>query len=87
MQTETSETEPFLLNRLAEGESAVISAILPGEDGLETALRECGFCEGDEVELVTRGVLFGEPLAIRLNRRLIAVRGNEAAHVVVSLRK
>lgn len=63
---------------LAEGARARIVAIVAGEIDLERKLREIGFCEGDEVELLKRGPIAGQPLAIRLNRRVIAMRRDEA---------
>lgn len=50
---------------------------------LEAKLREIGFCEGDGVQLLARGPLGGEPLAVRLNRRIIAMRSVEAAGILV----
>jgi Fe2+ transport system protein FeoA len=50
---------------------------------LENKLREIGFCEGDTVELIARGPLHGRPLAVRLNRRIIAMREDEAGAVIV----
>jgi ferrous iron transport protein A len=71
------------LAELAEGESARVLAFAPATPDLEIKLREIGFCEGDDVQLLTRGPLGGQPLAIRLNRRVIAMRLNEAAGIVV----
>lgn len=68
---------------LAEGEQARVVAIAASSPELEAKLREIGFCEGDEVQLLTRGPLGGQPLAVRLNRRVIAMRNNEAAAVLV----
>ncbi len=68
---------------LAEGERARVLAIAAATPELEAKLREIGFCEGDEVQLLTRGPLGGQPLAVRLNRRIIAMRKNEAASVLV----
>ncbi len=68
---------------LAEGEQARVVAIAASSPELEAKLREIGFCEGDEVQLLTRGPLGGQPLAVRLNRRVIAMRKNEAAAVQV----
>ena len=48
-------------------------------------LREIGFAEGDEVELLHTGVLLGAPKSFRLNRTLIALRRNEAALVEVAM--
>ncbi len=52
---------------------------------LVAKLREIGFAEGDEVELMGRGWLGGAPLSIRLNRTLVALRKREAAMVHVEL--
>lgn len=68
---------------LAEGEQARVLAIAAASPELEAKLREIGFCEGDEVQLLTRGPLGGQPLAVRLNRRIIAMRKNEASAVLV----
>jgi len=68
---------------LAEGEQARVVAIAASSPELEAKLREIGFCEGDEVQLLTRGPLGGQPLAVRLNRRVIAIRWREAAAVLV----
>lgn len=68
---------------LAEGQQGRVSAIIAVSSELEAKLREIGFCEGDEVQLLTRGPLGGQPLAVRLNRRIIAMRNNEASAVMV----
>jgi len=67
---------------LRPGERArIVEVSAPAE--LEAKLREVGFCEGDIVELMACGPLGGQPLAIRLNRRVIAVRLEEAACIKV----
>lgn len=71
------------IDDLGEGGTAQILAIAAREADLETKLREIGFCEGDEVELLARGPLGGQPLAVRLNRRIIALRRNEARAILV----
>jgi ferrous iron transport protein A len=68
---------------LAEGQQARVLSITAAAPELEAKLREIGFCEGDDVQLLTRGPLGGQPLAVRLNRRIIAMRNNEAASVIV----
>jgi len=72
---------------LAEGAKARIAAILASDTDLERKLREIGFCEGDEVELLKRGPMGGQPLAIRLNRRVIAMRRDEARAILIERRK
>ena len=76
-------TEIFTLNHLKKGRHARVVAITNSDDGLEAKLREIGFAEGDEVELLARGPLGGQPLSVRLNRTIIALRKNEAAHVQI----
>ncbi|MDX2275139.1 MAG: FeoA family protein [Hyphomonadaceae bacterium] len=71
------------IDDLAEGAAARVSAIETSAADLEAKLREIGFCEGDEVQLLTRGPLGGQPLAVRLNRRIIALRSAEARAVLV----
>lgn len=71
------------IDDLAEGASARVAGIKATASDLEVKLREIGFCEGDQVELLTRGPLGGQPLAVRLNRRIIALRSEEARAVEV----
>lgn len=59
---------------------------LGGEDrSLEAKLREVGFAEDDEIEVVHTGPLGGKPICVRLNRTLIALRAEEAAVIEVDL--
>lgn len=73
------------LNELPEGGTARIVSISPSAPELAAKLREIGFCEGDEVQLLTRGPLGAQPLAVRLNRRVIAMRLGEARAIEVRL--
>jgi Fe2+ transport system protein FeoA len=59
----------------------ILEVSAPAE--LEVKLREVGFYEGDYVELMACGPLGGQPLAVRLNRRVIAMRLEEAACIIV----
>ena len=52
-------------------------------NAFEAKLREVGFSEGDEVEMLGYGPFGGRTLAVRLNRTIIALRGPEAALVEV----
>lgn len=47
----------------------------------ETRLREIGFAEGDEVELLHTGLFGRTPMAVRLNDALIAIRRIEAGYI------
>ncbi|GIK48246.1 MAG: ferrous iron transport protein A [Hyphomonadaceae bacterium] len=71
------------ISDLVEGGLARITAIAAPTAELEAKLREVGFCEGDQVQLLTRGPFGGQPLAVRLSRRIIAMRGDEAHAIIV----
>ena len=71
------------IDDLPEGGTAHILAITSAAPDLVAKLREIGFCEGDEVQLLTRGPLGAQPLAVRLNRRVIAMRLDEASAIEV----
>jgi ferrous iron transport protein A len=74
----------FGLDRLAKGRVGRVMGFAPlGDEKLVAKLREIGFAEGDEVELLAKGWLGGAPLSIRLNRTVIALRKGEAALVMV----
>jgi ferrous iron transport protein A len=73
------------LDRLAKGRVGRVAGFAPGDQKLVAKLREIGFAEGDEVELLATGWLGGAPLSIRLNRTVIALRKGEAALVQVEL--
>ncbi len=71
------------LDQLENGAVARIASIGVLDPDLEVKLREMGFCEGDEVELLATGPLGGQPLAVRLNRRIVALRRGEAASIEI----
>jgi ferrous iron transport protein A len=73
------------LNRLTKGHVGRVTGFATGDDKLVAKLREIGFAEGDEVELLAVGWLGGAPLSFRLNRTVIALRKAEAALVQVEL--
>lgn len=71
------------LSDLGKGKTALVRGLAAEDPALEAKLREVGFAEGDEVEIVHAGPLNGKPLCVRLNRTLIALRADEAAAVAV----
>lgn len=73
------------LNDLSPNQKARVRAIASDGHDLEAKLREVGFSEGDEVEMIGYGPLGGQTLAVRVNRTLIALRAAEAAMVEVDL--
>jgi len=74
------------LAELAKGSVSKITAVTQDSDVLSSKLREIGFAEGDEVELLARGPIGGWPISVRLNRTVIALRKNEAALIEVEAR-
>ena len=75
------------LSDLGKGKTAVIRGLAAEDPAMEAKLREVGFAEDDEVEVVHTGPLNGKPICVRLNRTLIALRADEAAAVVVEQHK
>ncbi|MES1156778.1 MAG: FeoA family protein [Alphaproteobacteria bacterium] len=73
------------LHQLAKGQRGRIVEVGAAGDDLADKLRELGLTEGDEVELVAHGPIGGQPIAVRLNRTLIALRRAEAEAVSVAL--
>ncbi len=73
------------LLELSKGKQARISGFNALMSDLEVRLREIGFAEGDRIEVLHFGLLGRNPMTVRLNGALIAMRRNEAAAVMVQL--
>jgi ferrous iron transport protein A len=73
------------INDLAKGVAARVIAIRDDGGEISEKLREFGFSEGDEVEVLAFGPLGGQPLAVRLNRTIVAMRSAEAAAIEVQV--
>jgi ferrous iron transport protein A len=71
------------LDTLDRGRIGRVAGFEDWSPDLVAKLREIGFAEGDEVELLARGWLGGAPLSVRLNRTVIALRKAEAGLVKV----
>ena len=71
------------LRELKIGQIAKVAGISASDATLALKLREVGFAEGDEVEMIAFGPFGGQPLAVRLNRTLVAMRSAEAAAIEV----
>ncbi len=71
------------MDALPRGQVGRIAGFGDGDATMIAKLREIGFAEGDEVELLARGWLGGAPLSFRLNRTVIALRKAEAALILV----
>jgi ferrous iron transport protein A len=72
------------LSSLPRGRRARISAIEGGE-AFARKLLEMGVEEGQEVAIMHKGPLGGDPLAIRMHDRTIALRRRDASHIAVEL--
>lgn len=71
---------------LDEIEKQQVSRVLgfaEGNEDLVARLREIGFAEGDEVELLYTGPFARKPLCFRLNRTMVALRPYEARVIAV----
>lgn len=73
------------LEELTRGRIARVTGFKSDDLRLESKLREIGFAEDDEVEVVHYGPLMSRPVCVRLNRTLIALRRNEAAAIEVAV--
>jgi ferrous iron transport protein A len=71
------------LDELKRNQVAKVLGFASGNEPLVNLLREIGFAESDEVELMHTGPFGAGPLCYRLNRTLIALRRAEAAHILV----
>ncbi len=71
------------LDQLPDHQRAQITHFEAEDPAIEAKLREIGFAEDDEVEIIHRGPLRARPLCIRLNRTMIALRPEEAAYILV----
>jgi ferrous iron transport protein A len=70
------------LDKLQKGRVAKVTAIT-GDPRLQTSLREIGFAELDEVEVLGHGPLGRSPISVRLNRMTVALRPLEAACISI----
>lgn len=73
------------LDLLKKGLPARVKALRSDDIALEAKLREVGFAENDEIEVVHVGPLGGKPICVRLNRTLVALRAEEAALIEVDV--
>jgi len=71
------------LDQLPKGRICRVTGFASDREDLVIKLREIGFAESDEVELMHRGPLGANPLCFRLNRTLIALRSDEARAIQV----
>lgn len=73
------------LNQLKQNIAARVTGFQTTDHDLETRLREIGFAEGDDVKLMHVGLFGRNPMSVRLNGALIALRKNEASAVTIEV--
>ncbi|WP_286071847.1 FeoA family protein [Stenotrophomonas sp. 57] len=73
------------LSELPLHTSAVVESVqdLHANDAIARRLRELGFVKGEEVRLVAKGPVGGEPLLVQVGFTRFALRITEAKRVVV----
>ncbi len=73
------------LSELPLHTSAVVESVqdLHANDAIARRLRELGFVTGEEVRLVAKGPVGGEPLLVQVGFTRFALRISEAKRVVV----
>lgn len=73
------------LSELPLHTSAVVESVqdLHANDAIALRLRELGFVKGEEVRLVAKGPVGGEPLLVQVGFTRFALRISEAKRVVV----
>jgi len=73
------------LSELPLHTSAVVESVqdLHANDAIARRLRELGFVKGEEVRLVAKGPVGGEPLLVQVGFTPFALRISEAKRVVV----
>ena len=73
------------LSELPLHTSAVVDSVqdLHANDAIARRLRELGFVKGEEVRLVAKGPVGGEPLLVQVGFTRFALRISEAKRIVI----
>lgn len=76
---------PVSLGALSPGQRARVVEIATDASGTDLHLRlyEMGFDEGVEVEILHRGPIGGDPIAVQVGGMVVAMRRRDAALVTV----
>ena len=74
----------FRLTNLSKNKSGVITGFDETDPELCIRLREIGFAEGDNVTPLHFGLFGKNPISVRVNGALIALRRQDAQAVIVS---
>lgn len=75
------------LDKVEKHQVTRVRGFAEGNEDLVARLREIGFAEDDEVELLYQGPLARKPLCFRLNRTMVALRPEEARAIEVEVLK
>lgn len=73
----------FRLTDLLKDESGIIVGFDETQSDLSVRLREIGFAEGDSVTPLHFGLFGKNPISVRVNGALIALRRNDAKNVLI----
>ena len=73
------------LDKLKRNMPAHITGFQTSDTDLETRLREIGFAEGDSIEALHFGLINRNPMSVRLNGAIIALRRSDASAITVEL--
>lgn len=73
------------LDKLKRKTPAKITGFSCDNKDLETRLREIGFAEGDNVEALHFGLFNRNPISVRLNGAIIALRRSDASAITLEL--
>ena len=71
------------LTDLAKNETGVVTGFVDPDAELTVRLREIGFAEGDSVTPLHFGLFGRNPISVRVNGALIALRKQDARSVLV----
>nr|WP_267472912.1 FeoA family protein [Stenotrophomonas rhizophila] len=74
------------LSDLPMHSSALVESVqdLHANDAIARRLRELGFVKGEDVRLVARGPVGGEPLLVQVGFTRFALRRSEAARILIA---
>jgi len=73
------------LDKLNRKTPAKITGFCCEDKALETRLREIGFAEGDNIEALHFGLFNRNPISVRLNGAIIALRRSDASAITLEL--
>lgn len=75
--------KPLRLTDLSRSSSAHILGFTGEDEAQEIRLRDIGFAEGDSIEPLHFGLFGRNPISVRLNGAIIALRRQDAQAILV----